>query len=120
MHSYVRAALVPKALKQFVIKRSNNLLCPKANSMALLAYKDATALGILFETGMKKGEAISTLWPLLFYGFLIVNPEINEQYDEPCKVVNGTTDKSVLKFWSYFRTVTYINDGTVSRGSQRN
>ena len=73
MHSYVRAALVPKALKQFVIKRSNNLLCPKANSMALLAYKDATALGILFETGMKKGEAISTLWPLLFYGLIEAN-----------------------------------------------
>ena len=73
MHSYVRAALVPKALKLFVIKRSNNLLCPKANSMALLAYKDATACGILLETGMKKGEAIRYLWPLLFYGLMEAN-----------------------------------------------
>ena len=46
---------------------------------------------------------------------LIVNPEINNQYNYPCKIVNGTSNQTVLSLTGNLLAVLIMNIGSESR-----
>ena len=48
------------------------------------------------------------------FSFLVVNPEIYEQHNQPCKVVNRATDQGIAQLWGDLATVMSIANGAQS------